>query len=247
MTPQEFVTKVITQYNTNAGIFKQKLNAEELIPQGMDDLHKALFIFYVLQLDYAMKSQILYKGANKLYMENGLFFTPQLITTLQENELAQTLSTHLHPRYINEAVRRYKHNTAVLLTKYEGDPRKIFENTLYCQEILIRLKDFRGFGPKIGNFFVRTMLNTFEYTYSDIDIILPPVDVHDVRITYLLGFTDSDQMTQKNINFVKNLWNRACIDTHNSWLVFDKALWLLGSEGKPKSKEDILRLLEHQS
>ncbi len=60
MTPQDFVSKVITRYNNNAGIFKQKLNAEELIPQGLDDLHKVLFIFYVLQLDYAMKSQILY-------------------------------------------------------------------------------------------------------------------------------------------------------------------------------------------
>lgn len=247
MTPQDFVSKVITQYNNNAGVFKQKLNAEELIPQGLDDLHKALFIFYVLQLDYAMKSQILYKGANKLYLENKLFFTPEFIQALPEDELAKTLKTYLRPRYINEAARRYLHNTTVLVSKYESDPRRIFENTLYCQEIVTRLKDFRGFGPKIGNFFVRTMLNTFEYKYSDIDTILPPVDVHDVRITYLLGYIDSDQMTQKNINFVKNLWNRACIDTRNSWLVFDKALWLLGSEGKPKSKDDILRLLEHQS
>lgn len=244
MTPQEFVIKVITQYNNNAGIFIKKVNAEELIPKGLDGIHKSLFIFYVLQLDYAMKSQILYKGANRLYLENNLFFTPNFISNLKEDALTKTLREYLHPRYINEAVRRYVHNTEALLNGYDGDPRKIFEHTAYCQDVLKRLKDFRGFGPKIGNFFVRTMMNSFDYTYSDIDTILPPVDVHDVRITYLLGYIDSDQMSQMNINLVKNLWNRACIDTNNSWLVLDKALWLLGSEGKPKSKEDILNLLK---
>jgi len=105
------------------------------------------------------------------------------------------------------------------------------------------LKDFRGFGPKIGNFFVRTMINTFGYKYKDIDTILPPVDVHDVKIAYLLGYTDSDQMSEKNINTVKKLWNEACIKSGESWLIFDKALWLLGSEGNPRSKEDILNLI----
>jgi len=244
MTPQEFVIIIINQYNNNAGIFSKKINAEELIPQGLDDLNKSFFIFYVLQSDYAMKSQILYKGANRLYLENNIFFTPKFIGNLPESVLTKTLQEYLHPRYINEAVRRYLHNTAILINKYDSDPRKIFENTPCCQDILKRLKEFRGFGPKIGNFFARTMINTFDYVYSDIDTILPPVDVHDVRITYLLGFIGSDQMTQRNINLVKNLWNKACIDTHNSWLVFDKALWLLGSEGKPKSKEDVLNLLK---
>lgn len=243
MTPQQFVTKVINQYNNNAGIFSKKINAEELIPQGLNDLNKSLFIFYVLQLDYAMKSQILYKGANRLYAENNLFFTPDFIGSLPAETLTTTLQEYLHPRYVNEAVRRYVHNSAILLNNYGGDPKKIFENTSCCQDILKRLKEFRGFGPKIGNFFVRTMINTFNYSFSDIDTVLPPVDVHDVRITYLLGYTDSDKMTQKNINMVKNLWNKACIDSQSSWLVFDKAMWLLGSEGKPKSKEDVLSLL----
>src|SRR3989304_3293697 len=244
MTPQEFVTCVINQYNNNAGIFNKKINAEELIPDDLGDLNKSLFIFYVLKLDYAMKSQILYKGANRLYLQNNLFFTPNFIGNLPEKVLTRTLEEYLRPRYINEAVRRYVHNTEILLNRYEGDPRKIFENTPFCQNIIKRLKEFRGFGPKIGNFFVRTMINTFDYSFSDIDTILPPVDVHDVRIAYLLGYIDSDQMTQKNINLVKNLWNKACVDTNNSWLVFDKALWLLGSEGKPKSKEDVLNLLK---
>lgn len=100
------------------------------------------------------------------------------------------------------------------------------------------------FGPKIGTFFVRTMINNFSYNFPDMELILPPVDIHDVRIAYLLGYTETDQMTQKNINFVKRLWSEACVKSGDSWLIFDKALWLLGSEGKPKTKADILNLID---
>jgi len=153
------------------------------------------------------------------------------------------LQKYLHPRYINEAVKRFKVNTDTLVIKYDSDPRNIFKKVQSAQEVIKRLKVFRGFGPKIGNFFVRTMINTYNYSYSDIGTILPPVDVHDVRIAYLLGYTPEDRMSQKNITYVKKLWNDACLKSGESWLVFDKALWLLGSEGKPKSKEDILNLI----
>ncbi len=244
MNPSEFVKIVVNQYNAGKGIFQKKINAEELIPIDLDALHKALFIFYVLQLDYAMKSQILYQGANKLYKENALFFTPQYIATLNDQDLTEYLQKYLHPRYINEALKRYCANTTVLLDKYNGDPRTIFTNSQSCQEVLQKLKGFRGFGPKIGNFFVRTMINTFDYIYSDINSMLPPVDVHDVRIAFLLGFVATDEMSSKNVDLVKKLWNNACQDSNESWLVFDKALWLLGSEGKPKTKEELLLLLK---
>ncbi len=243
MRPEDFVKKVVTQYTNNRGIFKNKINAEELIPSNIADLERALYIFYVLQLDYAMKSQILYKGARELYKENDKFFTPNYITKLSRESLTNYLKQYLHPRHINEAIKRFQINTAVLIEKYDGDPRKIFENVDSCQYIIKSLKDFRGFGPKIGNFFVRTMINTFDYKYKDIDTVLPPVDVHDVKIAYLFGYTNSDQMSEKNINAVKKLWNEACIKSGESWLIFDKALWLLGSEGKPTSKENVLDLL----
>ena len=214
-----------------------------MLPDSLDSKHKALYIFYVLQLDYAIKSQILYNGGARLYKENKEFFTPENISSLPQDKLTKYLKDYLHPRYVNEAVKRFGSNTGTLVSKYNGDPRKIFENTASCREVVTRLKDFRGFGPKIGTFFIRTMINTFNYNFSDIDSILPPVDIHDVRIAYLMAFTNSNKMTSKNINFVKKMWSGACVSAGESWLVFDKALWLLGSEGKPKTREDVLKLL----
>ncbi len=242
-TPMEFVTLVVRAYNNRQGVFATRANAEDLLPDGCTPLEKGQFLFYVIQLDYATKSQRLYRGATELWQRDKSFFEPTSILTLEEDLLRRVLQENLKPRYVNEAVRRWRSNSEQLLRNYSGDPRKIFSNAITAQEALKRVRNFRGFGPKIGNFFVRVMINVFGYDYPDVETLLPPVDVWDVRIAFLMGYTDSDKMSRSNIYSVKRLWSQACADANLSWLIFDKALWLLGSEGKPKAKEDILSLM----
>lgn len=242
MSPEEFVIKVTDAYKSYKGIFKNHKNAENLAPEGSEQF-KSLFLFYVIQLDYATKSQRLYEGARTLISKNPSFFIPNNIVNTDEETLRTTLTNYLHPRYINEAVLRYKTNSQVLETSYEGNPINIFKNADSIKVIEKRIKDFRGFGPKIGNFFIRTMINTFNFQFNDIELMLPPVDIHDVRIAYLMGFIETMDMTQKNIMKTKLLLSAACKKSKVSWLDFDKALWLLGSEGTPKTKDDILKLI----
>lgn len=243
MLPNEFVKLVVQKYKNFEGIFENHKNAEDLAP-NTDDISKALFLFYVIQLDYATKSQRLYDGAKLLFEKESNFYNPDFIINLSDKKLKDYLEKYLKPRYINEALLRYKNNSKKLMIEYTNNPLLIFDNARTAKEALKKTLEFRGFGPKIGNFFVRTMVNTFSFNYPDIENILPPVDVHDVRIAYLLGYIDSDKMSRKNIKLTKELWSKACRKAKESWLTFDKALWLLGSEGNPKSKEDIFKLLE---
>ena len=242
MKPKKFVRIVIDKYKKFEGVFSKHKNAEDLAPKT-DNISKALYLFYVIQLDYATKSQRLYKGALILFNKNPEFYNPDYILKLSEDKLKQFLVDYLKPRYINEATLRFKQNSKRLKAEYKNNPLLIFKKSKTAKTALKRVLEFRGFGPKIGNFFVRTMVNTFNLDYPDIENILPPVDIHDVRIAYLMGFIKSDRMSQKNINLTKNIWSNACKKAGVSWLTFDKALWLLGSEGKPKSKEDIFHLL----
>lgn len=247
MNPDQFVTKVVKAYNNNIGIFSKKVNAEDNIPNNLSNKKVSLYLFYVTQLDYATKSQSLYKGAKKLYKNNLRFFSPKYILQIREEELKSVLQKYLKPRYINEAVLRYKLNSQRLIKVYNGNPLNIFKSSKLAIESLEKVYKFRGFGPKIGNFYVRTMINHFRFPYKDIENIMPPVDIHDVRITYLMQFVESKEMNTKNINKVKRIWNKACKKSKVSWLIFDKALWILGSEGKPKTKEDIIRLIHIRS
>jgi len=199
MLPKEFVSLVVEKYEKFEGIFENHKNAEDLAP-NTDDITKSLFLFYVLQLDYATKSQRLYDGARLLFKDEPDFYKPDFIVSLSDAKLRKYLEKYLKPRYINEALLRYIKNSKKLKSEYNSNPLKIFTNSKTAKEALKKTLEFRGFGPKIGNFFVRTMVNTFNFNYSDIENILPPVDVHDVRIAYLMGFIASDEMSQNNIN-----------------------------------------------
>lgn len=243
MEAHKFVKKVTEMYEKDLGIFATKVNAEDLIPEKANNLQKALFLFYVIQLDYATKSQRLYLGAKKLFKENSTFFTPEHILNLKDGEILKNLTNHLRPRYVNEALLRYKTNSKILVDLFDSDPRVIFSKEKNALNVMKNISKFRGFGPKIGNFFFRSMVNIFGYKYLDIDKVLPPVDIWDVKIAHFLGYTPSVEMTTKNINKVKNIWSEACKKAKVNWLIFDKALWLLGSEGKPKNKADVFNLL----
>ncbi|OGC47593.1 hypothetical protein A2886_02290 [candidate division WWE3 bacterium RIFCSPHIGHO2_01_FULL_42_13] len=243
MTPAEFVKAVTLAYENDIGIFKNKVNAEDLIPHNASGKEKSLYLFYVIQLDYATRSQRLYDGAKRLFESERNFFKPTYILSLPQKKLEKYLTEYFRPRYINEAVRRFRKNSQLLNDDYNSDPQNIFLKSKSASEVLKRVGEFRGFGPKIGNFFVRTMINTFDYKFSDVEEILPPVDVWDVRIACLMGFVESDKMSSVNIRTVKEVWSKACRDAKVSWLTFDKALWLLGSEGRPKNGEEVLELI----
>lgn len=239
-TPDQFAKILVAAFSRGQGIFSNKVNVEDCVPKEFSDLDKSLFLFFVVQLDYAAKSQQLYAGANALVSKKPDFFNPGHLQDLSNLRLRDFLTRYLKPRYPNEAVQRYRVNAEMLLDKYEGNPLNILCKSRSAAEALKKIRTFRGFGPKIGNLFLRSMISLFDSPFGDIQEILPPVDIHDVRIAHLLGFVNTQSLTEKNINQVKTLWNRACRDAGVNWITFDRALWLLGSEGRPRSKQEVL-------
>lgn len=242
MKPSDFAKRVVEIMERREGVFANRLNVEDWVPIDLDPKGKACFLFLLTQLDYAIKSILLYEGARKLHEVNPNFFTAEFILGLTDKELTDVLANYLKPRYINEAVFRYRNNSQRLIDLYQGDPRNIFRSK-DAPEVLKEIWEFRGFGPKTGNLFFRSMVTTFEMDLENIDSVLPPVDIHDVRIAKIMGFVESDQMTNRNVRLVKEMWSFACKEAQVNWLVFDKALWLLGSIGKPTSRDDVLRII----
>ncbi|MBN2015833.1 hypothetical protein JW766_03290 [Candidatus Dojkabacteria bacterium] len=228
----QLVVLITKAYKQKKGVFEKRVNAEDWIPASLTVQQKALFLFYVIQLDYATKSQRLYKGAQRLWTHEKNYFDPKFILKQDKNKLTFTIKKTLSPRYINEAVKRWTVNSKILLAQYSGNPLNIFKLSKDSQVIIREIYKFRGFGPKIGNFFFRTIVNTFNLKLDNLEQILMPVDVHDVRLTNEWGLINTKKMTPANVTKVKQIWKKACNEVNISWLIFDKALWILGSEGK---------------
>ncbi len=231
LTTSEIVNEICSAYKNNYGIFKEKHNAEDLVPKASKE-NQIQFLFWVIQMDYATKSSRLYENANKLYTSNPNWIKSKYISDISDKDLYNLIQQNLRPRYTNEIVKRFKINCKLLKEKYSGKAINIVKSSSSANELLQNIKEFRGFGDKLANFLTRTYIDLLDLKYKDLEDILQPVDVHDVRLSYEWGLIKEKEMTKKNIFKVKEIWQNACIESKNSWIIFDKALWLIGSSGK---------------
>jgi len=228
-TIEETVSLIVNSYNQSLGIFANKVNAEDMVPKTVDK-ERALYLFWVIQMDYSTKSSRLYEKANVLYKESPTWIQARYIKRLSDKKLGNLIN-RLSPRYPNEIFIRFRLNSARLIEEYDGSAMNIITESNNANQLLDNIRKFRGFGPKLGSFLARTYIDLFKLSYPDVASILPPVDIHDVRLTFEWGFNSSQKMTAKNIHFVQKLWSNACKKVNVSWITFDKALWLIGSEG----------------
>ena len=203
---------------------------EDYIPKDFKrDLRKAsLFVAYTLLCDYFMKSVVLYQNAKRFAEEKPRFFDPIFTKKYRrkESELAQILKENLSVRFPNEAARRWLDFSQKIINYYNGNPLEIFELES-ASEIVKRLREFRGFGHKIGNLYFRIIAGLIDKKFLDINEVYPPIDVHDVRLTYRWGII-SDQERNK-VKRVRELWLNACKDANVNWFHVDRMMWIIGS------------------
>jgi endonuclease III len=230
LTTSEIVTQICNAYTNSLGIFKEKHNAEDLVPNTTKET-QIQFLFWVIQMDYATKSSRLYENANRLYKSNPNWINCEYISNISNKDLYKLIQQELRPRYTNEICKRFKLNCKKLEDNYSGKAINIVKASKTAKELLENIKDFRGFGDKLANFLTRTYIDLLKPKYSDIEDIFQPVDVHDVRLTYEWELIENKEMTKGNILKVKKIWQQACIKSNKSWIIFDKALWLIGSGG----------------
>lgn len=238
----DVVLRLYTTYKNNEGIFKATTGIlEKQIPSIITKLSKehALFLLYLISVDYGTKSSALYKKAIAFYEEMPNFFNPWHISRKFNSdnieELSNLLSKKLGVRYPNEAAKKWYKNSIILINKYGGDPRRIFYKSEDARKVVQEIKKLYGFGPKIGNLLLRVFIGCGFVTLKNIDQVLPPVDIHDVRIAFNTEIVKLDSGGKidlyKFVPHVQKIWLDACNAANLNWLEIDRALWIIGSVG----------------
>ncbi len=149
-SPKEIAIDICNAYNKSKGLFKEKSNAEDLVPNVKSDL-QIQFLFWVIQMDYATKSANLYINANNLFAENSLWLLPDYFLNMSDEELLLFIKSKFKPRYPNEIVKRFKINAKKLNEEYLGKAINIVNSSESAVDLLTRIKQFRGFGDKLAN------------------------------------------------------------------------------------------------
>jgi len=226
-SPEQVVKKLVREFRARKGVFQNRINVEDWVPDWANRKEKAVFLFLVTVLDYGMRSTILYQGANNLFKERRALSDLKKLSRTDERRLAGRLLQFLHTRFPNEAAKRWVANSQKLLADFHGDVFEIF-NERSAVKVLENIYQFRGFGKKTGDLFFRSMVNTFKLFYSDVDKIPMPIDRHKLRLTYEWGFISQDEYHCPDRQKVDKIWKAACQKAGVSWLEFDRAFWIWG-------------------
>ncbi len=224
-TPEQIVKKLVADFRARKGVFQNKINVEDWVPDWANRQEKAVFLFLVTVLDYGMRSTTLYQGANELFKERRELLDPKRLSRADEKRLAKLSLQFLHARFPNEAAKRWVVNSQKLLAEFNGDVFEIF-NKPAALEVLKNIYQFRGFGKKTGDLFFRSMVNTFKLPYPDINKVPMPIDRHKLRLTYEWGFINKEDYNREDRQKVDQIWKIACQKAKVSWLEFDRAFWI---------------------
>ncbi len=240
-SPTQAVEVLVAAFRARKGVFRQRINIEDWVPQNLNKDQKAMFLFLTSVLDYGMKSTILYRGAQKLFADDPEFLQPEILAGFEnrKEKLASLLLAYLHVRFPNEAAIRWSSNCQLLLERFEGRVLRIFKERS-ALKVLENIYLFRGFGKKTGHLFFRSVVNTFSLEYPDIDQVLMPIDRHKLRLTYQWGFIGKQDYQRQNRGKVAEIWKKACRQAGISWLEFDRAFWIWGSM-QSLNKENLMR------
>ena len=119
---------------------------------------------------------------------------------LTEKEIKEYFSqpSPLH-RFPNEMSKNIYSAIQRIGSKYEGDASKIWSDKPSSAEVVSRLLEFDGFGPKIATITANLLARELKVKFSDYYSIDISVDVHVRRVFYRLGLSKKDSTTEQVI------------------------------------------------
>lgn len=228
------------EYEQRIGIFSENDGLRYAKPPAgvaagsMDHL---LFLTYTCAANYLTKAESIFDRGRRLFEARPEYFRPSHVLCQSQGpeSLAIELYQWLRPRFPREVALRWIDISYRLEHIYNGDPRNIF--TPSTKENERRVSEFRGFGPKIGGFYLRAVYESGFISMDDEQVYEAriPIDINDLRLSFKAGVIQvlGNSRTPKDLRrfapMVQRLWQTACSLEGVSPILFDRALWIVGS------------------
>jgi endonuclease III len=242
---REIVSRLYEAFSARWGLLREIEDlVENQIPADVKPLSRdhALFLFFTVANDHGMKSSRLYDGAKQLFQRCRDLFEPSRILehfdSPDDPSLIDATSKVLGVRYPREAARNWYLNSSRLLQNFEGDPRCLFQSSPDAGKLLRQIRTFRGYGPKTGGMLLRAVVGLGFAKVDRLEEVLPPVDIHDSRISFFTGIVREDSPRNQEAEHyykycvqIQRVLRDACDSSSLAWPDVDRALWLIGSRG----------------
>lgn len=191
--------KLTHESSENNGLVKKSSLLEHALPRNLKKGSKehALFLTYVISIDYLIDSEKLWKKSRTAYELFPERFTPQKILNIGLRSV-QAFVKALGARFTLAAAEIWISLSQVLVEKYSGDPRNIAPQPLTIEEIRKRIMELPSLrGPKMSNYYIRMMSEQGLFKIKNLNELEIPVDKQLAKFTISTGILKllSDQFT----------------------------------------------------
>ncbi len=163
--------------------------SQNLLPTNISkgSREHALFLTYVMSINYMSDSTQLWKKARAAYMLFPERFLPDRILKSKPQTL-ESFVRYLGARQYAIGAKTWSKISKVLLDSYEGDPRNIAKGPLRIQDIQNRLKRFPYLrGSKLSKQYIRAMGQAGLFDVKNLNQLNIPVDKQVARFTICTG------------------------------------------------------------
>jgi endonuclease III len=228
--------------------YRQKRRVEGYqaeLPSNLDRESKehALYLTYVISVDYMTDADKLWKKSRKAYESKPEKFRPEVILNLG-NRILQRFVRDIGARFPSNGAKTWKTISRILLEKYDGDPRNITRRPLSIGEIKDKLKEFPYLkGGKLSNFYIRAMGENKLFKITNFDEHDISVDQQVARFTVYTGVLQliSDRFegcVHKDPfkDLIENAWRKAAKANNIPPWKLDEPIWAIGSKLCSKRK-----------
>lgn len=170
------------------GYFTPNLKADKLIWE-----EPLAFLFAVI-LDQGMRAERVWEIPYLLRRRLGHLDVRRIVRT-KDSELVSVFNKRpkLH-RFPKTMALRIKEAGELVLAKYRGDARNIWNDTPSSRELHMRFEEFKGIGQKKASMAVNILVRIFGVKLQDKKGIDVSYDIHVRRVFLRTGLVDKDEL-----------------------------------------------------
>jgi len=215
---EKIANRLYNEFYGRKGIFKECIPPEYVLPSRMREGSRehALFLTYVISINYMIDSAQLWKKARGAYALFPDRFTPERILKSGPKNM-ETFVKFLGARNSATAAKTWMKISEILVNNYQGDPRNITKEPLRVQDIQGRLKAFPYLkGSKLSSYYIRVMGESGLFKIKNLNQLNIPVDrqvacftinsgVLDMAGKHFAGFANEEPLK----GIVEEVWRNA--------------------------------------
>lgn len=227
------------QFYNRKGFFEDYSMPEYVLPRNLREGSRehALFLTYVISIDYMTDAEKLWKKSRGAYEFNPERFIPETILRFSPRTI-ETFVKDLGARFYSNATKTWIKISKILLDEYGGDPRNITRHPLEISDIKKRLQEFPYLrGNKLSNFYLRAMGETGLFKIKNLNELDIPVDKQVARFSIYTGVVKllSDQFQgcahePPLRDFIEEAWRNAANKLNVPPWKLDEPIWTVGSK-----------------